>query len=240
MAAPPVGRRIADRLKLRRHLSMTPWLVGAIAGCVAIPVAVLLHRELRTGSHRRDDELETPPRRHLWVPLLLPVLALLVGHALTDSHNAGVALAYCLCLPVLAALTAIDLDVHRLPNALTFPLVPAAAVIAAVASVSTGHWFALVRALLAGMALGAAYLVLLLVSRGGAGLGLGDVKLAVGLGILLGWFSWSNVLSGTLIGFILGGLWSAGLLVSRRATRNTYIAFGPFMIGGAVLALLAS
>ncbi|MFC6708023.1 prepilin peptidase [Flexivirga alba] len=219
---------------------MNPWLVGVIAGCIAIPVAILLRRKLRTAAHRRDDELDTPMRHHPWLLIVLPLAALLVGRALAESHNAGVAFAYCACLPVLTALTAIDLDVHRLPDALTFPLAPAAAVIAAVASVSTGHWFALLRAVLAGMALGAAYLMLLLISRGGAGLGLGDVKLAVGLGILLGWFSWSDVLSGTLIGFILGGLWAAGLLIARRATRHTYIAFGPFMIGGTVIALLAS
>lgn len=219
---------------------MNPWLTGGIAACVAIPVAILLRRELRTAAHRREDELDTPDRHHTWLLVVLPLAALLVGRALTESHNAGVAFAYCACLPVLAALAAIDLDVHRLPNALTFPLVPAAVLIAVVASAATGDWFAVLRAVLAGMALGATYLVLLLVSRGGAGLGLGDVKLAVGLGILLGWFSWSNVLSGTLIGFILGGLWATGLLVARRATRHTYIAFGPFMLGGTVIALLAS
>lgn len=219
---------------------MNPWLAGAIACGVATPIAILLRRQLRTAAHRRDDELDTPPRQHLWLLIVLPLVALLVGRSVTESHNAGVALAYCVCLPVLAALTAIDLDVHRLPNALTFPLVPLAAVIASVASVSTGHWFALLRAILAGAALGTAYLVLLLISRGGAGLGLGDVKLAVGLGILLGWFSWSAVVTGTLTGFILGGLWAAALLIGRRATRHSYIAFGPFMVGGTVLALLAS
>lgn len=219
---------------------MTPWTAGAIACCVAIPIAILLRRQLRTAAHRRDDEVDTPPRRHLWLLIALPVAALLVGRAITESQNAGAALAYCACLPVLAALAAIDLDVHRLPNALTFPLAPVAVVIAGVASASTGHWFGLLRAVLAGVTLSAAYLVLLLISRGGVGLGLGDVKLAVGLGVLLGWFSWSHVLSGTLIGFILGGLWAAGLLMTRRATRHTYIAFGPFMIGGTVIAFLAS
>lgn len=219
---------------------MNPWVAGVIACCAAIPVGVLVWRRLRTAEHRLEDELDTPPRQHVWLLVALPLVALVVGHALAASHNAGVALAYCCSLPVLAALTAIDLDVHRLPNFLTFPLVPLAVVIAAISSASTGHWFALLRAILAGVALGAAYLVLLLVSRGGAGLGLGDVKLAVGLGVLLGWFSWSSVLSATLLGFILGGLWAAGLLVARRATRQTYIAFGPFMIGGTVIALLAS
>ncbi len=217
---------------------MNPWLVGAVAGVVAIPVAIRLQRRLRTGAHRRDDERDQPQRRHLWILAILPVLALLLGHALAQSHSPVVAFAYCLGLPTLAALAAIDVDVHRLPDALTFRLVPVAVAIAALAGVSTGHWFGLLRAVLAGMTLGAAYLVLLLLSRGGAGLGLGDVKLAVGLGILLGWFSWSAVLGATLAGFILGGLWSAMLLISRRATRQTYIAFGPFMIGGAVLALL--
>lgn len=219
---------------------MNSWLVGSIAGAVAIPVALLLRRRLRTAAHRYDDELDTPARHHAWVVVVLPVIVLLVGRALAESHNALLAFAYCVSLPVFAALAAIDLDVHRLPDALTLRLAPVAVVIAAVASASTGDWFALLRAVLAGVALGAAYLVLLLVSRGGAGLGLGDVKLALGIGTLLGWFSWSAVLSGTLIGFILGGLWAAGLLITRRATRQTYIAFGPFMIGGTVLALLAS
>lgn len=219
---------------------MNPWIAGVIACCVAVPIAILVRRRLRTAAHRREDELDSPPRHHLWLLIALPLAALLVGRAVTESQNAGAALAYCACLPVLTALTAIDLDVHRLPNALTFPLVPVAVLIAGIASVSTGHWFALLRAVLAGITLGAAYLVLLLISRGGAGLGLGDVKLAVGLGVLLGWFSWSTVLSATLIGFILGGLWAAGLLVTRRATRHTYIAFGPFMIGGTVIAFLAS
>lgn len=219
---------------------MNPWLVGVVAGAVATPIGVLLRKRLRTELHRHPDESGTPTRHHGWVLIALPVVALLVGHALAGNHGTGVGFAYCLCLPVLAALAAIDLDVHRLPDRLTFPLAPLALLITAAASLFTGDWFPLLRAVIAGPVLAAAYLLLLLISRGGAGLGLGDVKLAVGLGVLLGWFSWSAVLSGTLTGFVLGGLWAAVLLVTRRATRHSYIAFGPFMIIGTVLTFLAS
>lgn len=240
------GRRLssvraeAGAATRKNGLRMNPWLVGALAAVVAAPCAIFLRTWLRTAAYRRDDELDIPDRAHRWVLIVLPLAALLLARSLSDSHNPGVAVAFCIALPLLTALAAIDLDVHRLPNALTYPLMPLAVVIAAAASLFSGHAFAVLRAVLAGVVLGSAYLLLLVVSPGGAGLGLGDVKLALGLGVLLGWFSWSSLLGGTVAGFLLGGLWAAGLLISRRATRQSYLAFGPFMIGGTVLALLAS
>ena len=84
----------------------------------------------------------------------------------------------------------------------------------------------------------AAYLLLAIVSPGAGGLGLGDVKLAALLGLLLGWLSIPQVLYGPLAAFLLGGLLSVALLASRRATRKSYIAFGPHMLLGAALGFL--
>jgi leader peptidase (prepilin peptidase)/N-methyltransferase len=70
-----------------------------------------------------------------------------------------------------------------------------------------------------------------------AGMGYGDVKLAGLLGLYLGWLGWGPVLVGTFTGFLLGGLVGVALLVTRRAGRRTAIPFGPFMLGGAMLAL---
>ena len=39
--------------------------------------------------------------------------------------------------------------------------------------------------------------------------------------------------------FLLGGVFAGALLVSRRAGRKQPIPFGPFMIAGAVLAVVA-
>ena len=70
-------------------------------------------------------------------------------------------------------------------------------------------------------------------------LGLGDVKLAASLGTLLAWFGWRLLLAGGFAGFLLGGVFAAALLASRRAGRKQPIPFGPFMIAGAVLAVVA-
>jgi leader peptidase (prepilin peptidase)/N-methyltransferase len=89
---------------------------------------------------------------------------------------------------------------------------------------------------LGGLALGLFYGVLWFVYP--AGMGFGDVKFSGVLGLYLGWISWGAVALGGFLGFLLGGVVGAALLVAKRATRKTGIPFGPFMILGAVLAIL--
>ena len=100
-----------------------------------------------------------------------------------------------------------------------------------------GSWSALVRALLGGLALAGFYLLLMVISP--SGMSLGDVKLAASLGTLLAWFGWRLLLAGGFAGFLLGGVFAGALLVSRRADGKQPIPFGPFMIAGAILAVVA-
>ena len=102
---------------------------------------------------------------------------------------------------------------------------------------SSGPWSALFRALVGGLALAGFYLLLMVISP--SGMSLGDVKLAASLGTLLAWFGWRLLIAGGFAGFLLGGLFAGALLVSRRADRKHSIPFGPFMIAGAVLAVVA-
>jgi leader peptidase (prepilin peptidase) / N-methyltransferase len=90
---------------------------------------------------------------------------------------------------------------------------------------------------LGGLALAGFYLLLLVISP--SGMSLGDVKLAASLGTLLGWFGWRVLIAGGFTGFLLGGLVGVALVVSGRASRKQHIPFGPVMIAGAVLAVLA-
>ena len=134
------------------------------------------------------------------------------------------------------ALAFIDLDTKRLPDVLTLPSYAVALVLLGVAAAVDGTWDSLLRAVLGGLALGAFYFALWFVYP--SGMGFGDVKFAGVLGIYLGWISWGTVALGAFTGFLLGGVVGAFMLATKRATRKTGIPFGPFMILGALLAIL--
>ena len=70
---------------------------------------------------------------------------------------------------------------------------------------------------------------------GAGAFGMGDVKFLVGMGLMLGG---EHALSGTLFGLILAGVVLVVLLVTRRIGRRSYVPFGPFLIIGALWAVL--
>ncbi|MGA5893841.1 prepilin peptidase [Streptomyces venetus] len=141
-----------------------------------------------------------------------------------------------LLAPVGVLLTVVDFRVRRLPDPLTLPFAGAALALLGLTALvpeHAGHW---TTALLGSLALGGGYFVLFLINP--AGMGFGDVKLALGTGAVLGWYGWPTVMLGTFAGFLLGALYGGALVVARRASRKTAIAFGPFLIAGAFLGLL--
>jgi leader peptidase (prepilin peptidase)/N-methyltransferase len=66
-------------------------------------------------------------------------------------------------------------------------------------------------------------------------LGLGDVKLALLIGLMIGW---PAIVQALILGGLFGAAISLLLLGMGVATRRTYIPYGIFMATGAVLALL--
>ena len=136
------------------------------------------------------------------------------------------------------ALAAVDVAAHRLPDRLVLPAYPVvlgALAVAATADASPGR---LARAVAAGVLLAAAYLALALARPGD--LGLGDVKLAGVLGLVLGWAGWPAFLVGALGAHVLLGAIALVLLALRRVTLRSALPFGPFMLAAALLALLAA
>ncbi len=135
------------------------------------------------------------------------------------------------------ALVVIDLDHHRLPNAIVLPLYPVTLIGLALAGLLSGEWPivpALIGALAWLLVVGLPWLV-----SGGRGMGMGDVKLAPVLGATLGWVALASAIVGLLAGFILGAIVGIALMAIGRAGRRTALAFGPFLLIGALIGLLA-
>jgi leader peptidase (prepilin peptidase) / N-methyltransferase len=136
------------------------------------------------------------------------------------------------------ALSAIDVAVQRLPDLLTLPAYPILIALLAIAGIASHDLAALGRALLGGLALAASFLLLALLRPGQ--MGGGDIKLAGLAGLALGWLGWSTLITGAALGFVLSAIVSLALLAARRIKLRSAISFGPFLLGGALVAALIS
>lgn len=135
------------------------------------------------------------------------------------------------------ALWLIDLDHMILPDVLVLPLYPIAVLGLAAAGLATGDW-PIARALLSMLVWFAVFAVLYFGSLGRA-MGFGDVKLAPVLGLVLGWIGWGPSVIGIFAGFVVGGLYGLTLIARKKAGRRSRVPFGPFLLLGAYVGMLA-
>jgi leader peptidase (prepilin peptidase) / N-methyltransferase len=149
------------------------------------------------------------------VPAALPVLAFAVG---------GV------------ALSVVDLAEKRLPNPVVALTLAAVGLLLVAATTLTGVWMPLVWALVGAAAMFAFYVLLAIIAP--SSVGMGDVKLAVLIGLLLGWLGIGAWLAGLVAAFVVGGIVALIALALRRVTLHGSIPFGPSMLAGALVAAL--
>ena len=169
-----------------------------------------------------------------------PLVELLVGvlfAAITVHfrHDLALVPALVYLAAVGVALAFIDIDVHRLPNALTLPSYVVAAGLLAAAALSEHQPVRLLHAAIGMAALYAFYFVLMMAKPGG--MGFGDVKLAGVLGLYLGYLGWGTLAVGAFLAFLIGGIAGVALMALGRAGRKSRIPFGPYMIAGALIAV---
>jgi leader peptidase (prepilin peptidase)/N-methyltransferase len=171
----------------------------------------------------------------LTAPILIAACAA-VFYALEQRFDETfTVLSFGLLTGVGALLTLIDIDTHLLPRRIVHGATALAIPLLVIAALNNEEGQVL------GMFLGAIAMrvilrVLQVLSRGD--LGSGDVTLGGFLGLFLGWISFEAVLVGLLAGFVLGGFFALISLLMRKAGRNTRFAFGPFLIVGALVAVL--
>jgi leader peptidase (prepilin peptidase)/N-methyltransferase len=142
--------------------------------------------------------------------------------------------AYLYLAAIGVALTLIDIDVKRLPDVLTLPSYVVGTVLLGIASIDEPHM--LLRAAFGAAAMFAVYFALCFAYP--AGMGFGDVKLSGVLGLYTAWLGWDVWGAGLLLGFFLGGFFGIGLILVKKGGRKTAVPFGPFMLLGALLAVL--
>ncbi|MFE9693444.1 prepilin peptidase [Micromonospora sp. NPDC005806] len=149
----------------------------------------------------------------------------------------GVRLAAAWSLACAVPLALVDAAVRRLPDRLTYPA--AAGVwawlgVAGLAGAGPAPWL---RAVVAGLVLGAGFAATTLL-LGRRGFGLGDAKLALGAGGLLGWYGWPVLVVGLALAVALAALAGLALLVARRVRWTSHLPFGPFLVAATALTLL--
>ncbi|WBP87240.1 prepilin peptidase [Kitasatospora cathayae] len=163
--------------------------------------------------------------------------AVAVGVAYAADGPQTAALAWAGALGVALGFT--DGRVRRLPYRLTVPLLAGVAALLVVAALTEGRPGVLLRCLLVALTVGA----LLEVAVQIGALGPGDSPLGLALGGLLGWYGWWVAIGGLVAAVVLAGLWGtlrvAALLVRRRPWRGLEVPVGPFLLLGALTALLA-
>ena len=237
-----VAYRVPAGLSVVRPASACPGCGAEIRSRDNVPVLgwVMLR------GHCRDCDMKISPRYPIveavtglafvlvalgFVPAIAAATS---GLALASALVTMVAFLYLAAISVVLAI--IDIDVKRLPDAIVLPAYLIGTVMLTTAALLGGNAAALLPAAIGGAAMFLFYGILWLVS---GGMGKGDVKLAGVLGIYLGYLGWAQLAVGAAAAFVLGGVFGIVLLIARRSGRKSKIPFGPWMILGAWIGIVA-
>jgi leader peptidase (prepilin peptidase)/N-methyltransferase len=133
-----------------------------------------------------------------------------------------------------SALAVIDLRAMRLPDRIILPLYAVGIIGLAAASALGAGWAPMTTAAACMVVLYGLFFVIGLIGPMGGG----DVKLAGVLGLYLGWLGMPCLYAGLLYGTLAAAAAALLLVITRRAGRRSALPYGPFLLGGAWLAIL--
>jgi leader peptidase (prepilin peptidase) / N-methyltransferase len=95
-------------------------------------------------------------------------------------------------------------------------------------------WRPVGLSVLSGLGASLFFIFLILITKG-RGMGWGDVKYVFFLGLVLGF---PNIVLGLFLAFLVGSMFSIGLIVLKKKSFGATIPFGPFLSIGAYIALV--
>jgi len=119
-----------------------------------------------------------------------------------------------------------DLKYYLVPNKIIYPAI--------IISFFYRLWLPIPNYLLAAVIGGAFFLIIFLISRG-KWMGMGDIKIGVLMGLLLGLF---QIFTALFLAFLIGGAVSVILLALKKKALKSEIPLGPFLTGATFITLL--
>jgi leader peptidase (prepilin peptidase)/N-methyltransferase len=208
-------------------------ILGLVVGWFLDPVITRVPLKVPVFGPAVDDEPPASMTRRVVVTVLTGALFGATGARFDDSWLLP---AFLVFVGALVALAVIDLETYLLPNRIVFPLTVAMLVLLAAGTALDGNFDAYLRGLLAGVV----WFAFLFVINWFAprAMGFGDVKLSFSLGLALGVLGWGEVVLGFFLGFFYGAVIGVILIVARRRKAKQQIPFGPFLVAGAITAIL--
>ena len=248
--------RVPDKTPLTVG-SRCPYCKHGLAMSEVVPViSWLTHR----GKCRHCDHAITPA----YPAVEIVTAALFVVVAAKFGAN-WVVIPPLVLVTAIMALSVIDLYIYRLPDRITFPAIGVSLLSMIGVAIAIDRPIAIGRALIGALAYFSLLLIAHLVSP--RGMGFGDVKLSLLLGLHIGWVSGSTYLGWTpvvrlvfislLIGSVLGVAGGMTVAMLRKSGVDALvdpeavdgqpsrvlaqsIPFGPALAAGAVIAVLFS
>jgi leader peptidase (prepilin peptidase)/N-methyltransferase len=213
-------------------------LDSALAAVAGLVIGYLTHRANQWLAAREPEATEPPlPAEPLWAPLLDAVLLGVLFLRHPPGSDVFVAAAI---IVVLVQVLVFDARHRLILNRVIYPAILLALVGAPWNPLLPGNATVhLYSAGLGALLAGGLFYLLVLLSRGG--IGLGDAKLSFFLGATLGLFPLpgSPIIRALLYGVGAGGVVAAILLLSRVRSMRDYIPYGPYLCLGAFIELLA-
>jgi len=212
------------------------WVVGAVlAGVVS---GALAHAAIDGWVHRREtlDHTVTLPRATTVV-----VMALAFGATMARWGPSLQVLILLVFVWVVVTAALIDLPHRIIPNDLTLSAPVVLVALIGILTWTTGDRYALVRGAFMALVMP---LVMLLTSglyrllRGQAGIGGGDIKLAISLGLVLGHLGAMYVVVFLYATVAAALVVVVSLVLARRLSMASRIPFGPYLATGALVAVV--
>lgn len=172
----------------------------------------------------------TTGRRHVWVEVITSLIFAVLPSLIANPVDLVFGAAY---VAILILVIVIDLEHRLILHKVTFP----STLLALLGSVFISSNSLLLALLGAGLGFAVFYCLYWLGKQlfGPGALGFGDVTLSMTLGAMVGF---PYIVFALVLGIMLGGLISFGLIVSGRLSMRSYVAYGPFLAMAGIVTVL--